>query len=102
MLAIQKFKFSSSDSSSLIKDKCQLLRALFHSLKPNVTGWPVAVSDALSWCDVPWDVLGLNLEMHKQAEVVKKLKGICAQVPPAFPNSTSSRSSAPSICSLNG
>ncbi|ERE73461.1 amino-terminal enhancer of split-like protein [Cricetulus griseus] len=94
----QQLKFTTSDSCDRIKDEFQLLQAQYHSpessaisegctaqKQPEVGDW------GKRGLGSPFDPVlptyyemsyGLNIEMHKQAEIVKRLNGICAQVLP--------------------
>ncbi|KAJ4942976.1 hypothetical protein JOQ06_005488, partial [Pogonophryne albipinna] len=102
----QQLKFTTSDSCDRIKDEFQFLQAQYHSLKlecdklasekSEMQRHYIMVSEALCGdrasppLQTEWYYemsYGLNIEMHKQdmcaqAEIVKRLNGICAQVLP--------------------
>ncbi|XP_053157841.1 TLE family member 5 isoform X5 [Hemicordylus capensis] len=82
----QQLKFTTSDSCDRIKDEFQLLQAQYHSLKLECDKLASEKSEmqrhyvmAFQYYEMSY---GLNIEMHKQAEIVKRLNGICAQVLP--------------------
>uniref|UniRef100_A0A674MMI6 Transducin-like enhancer protein 1 n=1 Tax=Takifugu rubripes TaxID=31033 RepID=A0A674MMI6_TAKRU len=95
----QPFKFTIPESLDRIKEEFQFLQAQYHSLKleceklagekTEMQRHYVMVSPRLILTPVP--VLcpqyyemsyGLNIEMHKQTEIAKRLNTICAQVIP--------------------
>ncbi|KAM8938817.1 TLE family member 5 isoform 1-T1 [Pelodytes ibericus] len=98
----QQLKFTTSDSCDRIKDEFQLLQAQYHRVGyscPDIFNQThVCLSLSLKLeCDklaseksemqrhyvMYYEMsYGLNIEMHKQAEIVKRLNGICAQVLP--------------------
>ncbi|XP_075758662.1 TLE family member 5 isoform X2 [Pelodiscus sinensis] len=103
----QQLKFTTSDSCDRIKDEFQLLQAQYHSLKLECDKLASEKSEMQRHYVMMWSALspqrclfaedlpyvsswaqyyemsyGLNIEMHKQAEIVKRLNGICAQVLP--------------------
>ncbi|MEE6487432.1 hypothetical protein FKM82_014895 [Ascaphus truei] len=76
-------KFTTSDSCDRIKDEFQLLQAQYHSLKLECDKLASEKSEMQRHYVMYYEMsYGLNIEMHKQAEIVKRLNGICAQVLP--------------------
>uniref|UniRef100_A0A8C5YHF6 Groucho/TLE N-terminal Q-rich domain-containing protein n=1 Tax=Microcebus murinus TaxID=30608 RepID=A0A8C5YHF6_MICMU len=69
----EQLKFTTSDSCDRIKDEFQLLQARYHSLKLECDKLASEKSEMQ------------RHYMHKQAEIVKRLNGICAQVLPYLP-----------------
>lgn len=79
----QQLKFTTSDSCDRIKDEFQLLQAQYHSLKLECDKLASEKSEMQRHYVMYYEMsYGLNIEMHKQAEIVKRLNGICAQVLP--------------------
>lgn len=79
----QPLKFTTSDSCDRIKDEFQFLQAQYHSLKMECDKLASEKSEMQRHYIMYYEMsYGLNIEMHKQAEVVKRLNGICAQVLP--------------------
>ncbi|XP_036590553.1 TLE family member 5-like [Trichosurus vulpecula] len=79
----QQLKFTTSDSYDRIKDEFQLLQAQYHSLKLECDKLASEKSEMQRHYVMYYEMsYGLNIEMHKQAELVKRLNGICAQVLP--------------------
>ncbi|XP_018095305.1 amino-terminal enhancer of split isoform X1 [Xenopus laevis] len=79
----QQLKFTTSDSCDRIKDEFQLLQAQYHSLKLECDKLAGEKSEMQRHYVMYYEMsYGLNIEMHKQAEIVKRLHGICAQVLP--------------------
>uniref|UniRef100_A0A8C7AF37 TLE family member 5, transcriptional modulator n=1 Tax=Neovison vison TaxID=452646 RepID=A0A8C7AF37_NEOVI len=79
----QQLKFTTSDSWDRIKDEFQLLQAQYHSLKLECDKLASEKSEMQRHYVMYYEMsYGLNIEMHKQAEIVKRLNGICAQVLP--------------------
>ncbi|XP_012878090.1 PREDICTED: amino-terminal enhancer of split [Dipodomys ordii] len=77
------WKFTTSDSCDRIKDEFQLLQAQYHSLKLECDKLASEKSEMQRHYVMYYEMsYGLNIEMHKQAEIVKRLNGICAQVLP--------------------
>ncbi|OBS73503.1 hypothetical protein A6R68_15959 [Neotoma lepida] len=72
----QQLKFTTSH-------EFQLLQAQYHSLKLECDKLANKKSEMQRHYVMYYKMsygLGLNIEMHKQAEIVKRLNGICAQV----------------------
>ncbi|XP_018117110.1 uncharacterized protein LOC379357 isoform X5 [Xenopus laevis] len=101
----QQLKFTTSDSCDRIKDEFQLLQAQYHRIGATCNAvkleqgyvFPIISFSLKLECDklaseksemqrhyvMYYEMsYGLNIEMHKQAEIVKRLNGICAQVLP--------------------
>nr|XP_057930308.1 TLE family member 5 isoform X1 [Doryrhamphus excisus] len=79
----QQLKFTTSDSCDRIKDEFQFLQAQYHSLKLECDKLASEKSEMQRHYIMYYEMsYGLNIEMHKQAEIVKRLNGICAQVLP--------------------
>ncbi|XP_065118438.1 chico isoform X2 [Paramisgurnus dabryanus] len=79
----QPLKFTTSDSCDRIKDEFQFLQAQYHSLKLECDKLASEKSEMQRHYVMYYEMsYGLNIEMHKQAEIVKRLNGICAQVLP--------------------
>ncbi|XP_061552987.1 TLE family member 5-like isoform X2 [Phycodurus eques] len=79
----QALKFTTSDSCDRIKDEFQFLQAQYHSLKLECDKLASEKSEMQRHYIMYYEMsYGLNIEMHKQAEIVKRLNGICAQVLP--------------------
>ncbi|NXL93259.1 TLE2 protein, partial [Alectura lathami] len=72
-----------SDSCDRIKDEFQLLQAQYHSLKLECDKLASEKSEMQRHYVMYYEMsYGLNIEMHKQAEIVKRLSAICAQIVP--------------------
>uniref|UniRef100_A0A8C3QKB8 TLE family member 2, transcriptional corepressor n=1 Tax=Cyanoderma ruficeps TaxID=181631 RepID=A0A8C3QKB8_9PASS len=94
----QPFKFSVLEICDRIKEEFQFLQAQYHSLKleceklvsekTEMQRHYVMVScpcrQTVLWFSSQYYEMsyGLNIEMHKQAEIVKRLSAICAQIIP--------------------
>ncbi|XP_062869012.1 TLE family member 5 [Trichomycterus rosablanca] len=79
----QQLKFTTSDSCDRIKDEFQFLQAQYHSLKMECDKLASEKSEMQRHYIMYYEMsYGLNIEMHKQAEIVKRLYAICAQVLP--------------------
>ncbi|XP_055514903.1 TLE family member 5-like isoform X3 [Leucoraja erinacea] len=79
----QQLKFTTSDSCDRIKDEFQFLQAQYHSLKLECDKLASEKTEMQRHYVMYYEMsYGLNIEMHKQAEIVKRLNGICAQVIP--------------------
>uniref|UniRef100_A0A8C5PX58 Groucho/TLE N-terminal Q-rich domain-containing protein n=1 Tax=Leptobrachium leishanense TaxID=445787 RepID=A0A8C5PX58_9ANUR len=77
----QQLKFTTLDSCDRIKDEFQLLQAQYHSLKLECDKLASEKSEMQQHYVMYYEMsYWLNIEMHKQAEIVKRLNGICAQV----------------------
>uniref|UniRef100_A0A6Q2YI98 Groucho/TLE N-terminal Q-rich domain-containing protein n=1 Tax=Esox lucius TaxID=8010 RepID=A0A6Q2YI98_ESOLU len=79
----QQFKFTVSESCDRIKEEFQFLQAQFHSLKLECDKLSSEKTEMQRHYVMYYEMsYGLNIEMHKQAEMVKRLNAICAQVIP--------------------
>uniref|UniRef100_A0A8C7DC13 Groucho/TLE N-terminal Q-rich domain-containing protein n=1 Tax=Oncorhynchus kisutch TaxID=8019 RepID=A0A8C7DC13_ONCKI len=79
----QPFKFTVSESCDRIKEEFQFLQAQFHSLKLECEKLSSEKTEMQRHYVMYYEMsYGLNIEMHKQAEMVKRLNAICAQVIP--------------------
>ncbi|XP_051666842.1 TLE family member 5 isoform X1 [Manacus candei] len=79
----QQLKFTTSDSCDRIKDEFQLLQAQYHSLKLECEKLMSEKTEMQRHYVMYYEMsYGLNIEMHKQAEIVKRLSAICAQIIP--------------------
>ncbi|EQB77629.1 transducin-like enhancer protein 2 [Camelus ferus] len=121
--SLQQLKFTTSDSCDRIKDEFQLLQAQYHSLKlecdklaseksemqrhyvmhqQQVLGaierakqvTAPELNSIIRYYEMSY---GLNIEMHKQAEIVKRLSGICAQIIPFLTQESASPSPPESV-----
>uniref|UniRef100_A0A3P8UB56 Groucho/TLE N-terminal Q-rich domain-containing protein n=1 Tax=Cynoglossus semilaevis TaxID=244447 RepID=A0A3P8UB56_CYNSE len=82
-LSSWQLKFTTSDSCDRIKDEFQFLQAQYHSLKLECDKLASEKSEMQRHYIMYYEMsYGLNIEMHKQAEIVKRLNGICAQILP--------------------
>ncbi|XP_053558448.1 transducin-like enhancer protein 4 isoform X3 [Bombina bombina] len=79
----QPFKFTISESCDRIKEEFQFLQAQYHSLKLECEKLASEKTEMQRHYVMYYEMsYGLNIEMHKQAEIVKRLNAICAQVIP--------------------
>ncbi|KAJ8380890.1 hypothetical protein SKAU_G00016680 [Synaphobranchus kaupii] len=79
----QPFKFTISESCDRIKEEFQFLQAQYHSLKLECEKLAGEKTEMQRHYVMYYEMsYGLNIEMHKQAEIVKRLNAICAQVIP--------------------
>uniref|UniRef100_A0A8C5FQ67 Groucho/TLE N-terminal Q-rich domain-containing protein n=1 Tax=Gadus morhua TaxID=8049 RepID=A0A8C5FQ67_GADMO len=79
----QPFKFTITESCDRIKDEFQFLQAQYHSLKLECEKLATDKTEMQRHYVMYYEMsYGLNIEMHKQAEIVKRLNAICAQVIP--------------------
>uniref|UniRef100_A0A8C3XPL7 TLE family member 4, transcriptional corepressor n=1 Tax=Chelydra serpentina TaxID=8475 RepID=A0A8C3XPL7_CHESE len=89
----QPFKFTISESCDRIKEEFQFLQAQYHSLKLECEKLASEKTEMQRHYVMYYEMsYGLNIEMHKQAEIVKRLNAICAQVIPFLSQEVSSRS----------
>ncbi|KAK2119117.1 hypothetical protein P7K49_000503 [Saguinus oedipus] len=79
----QPFRFSILEVCDRIKEEFQFLQAQYHSLKLEYEKLASEKTEMqkhyVMYCEMSY---GLNIEMHKQTEIVKRLSGICAQIIP--------------------
>nr|AAC37640.1 'transducin [Rattus norvegicus] len=81
----QPFKFTISESCDRIKEEFQFLQAQYHSLKLECEKLASEKTEMQRHYVMYYEMsYGLNIEMHKQAEIVKRLNAICAQVIPCL------------------
>ncbi|XP_040846446.1 transducin-like enhancer protein 2 isoform X2 [Ochotona curzoniae] len=79
----QPFKFSVLEICDRIKEEFQFLQAQYHSLKLECEKLASEKTEMQRHYVMYYEMsYGLNIEMHKQAEIVKRLSGICAQIIP--------------------
>ncbi|XP_072924409.1 transducin-like enhancer protein 4 isoform X6 [Hemitrygon akajei] len=83
----QPFKFTVVETCDRIKEEFQFLQAQYHSLKLECEKLASEKTEMqrhyVMVCTQYYEMsYGLNIEMHKQAEIVKRLSTICAQIIP--------------------
>ncbi|KAM6310481.1 transducin-like enhancer protein 2 isoform 3-T3 [Podargus strigoides] len=79
----QPFKFSVLEICDRIKEEFQFLQAQYHSLKLECEKLVSEKTEMQRHYIMYYEMsYGLNIEMHKQAEIVKRLSAICAQIIP--------------------
>nr|XP_060640983.1 transducin-like enhancer protein 2 isoform X1 [Anolis sagrei ordinatus] len=79
----QPFKFSVLEICDRIKEEFQFLQAQYHSLKLECEKLASEKTEMQRHYVMYYEMsYGLNIEMHKQAEIVKRLSAICAQIIP--------------------
>ncbi|XP_075379990.1 TLE family member 5-like isoform X3 [Mycteria americana] len=79
----QPFKFSVLEICDRIKEEFQFLQAQYHSLKLECEKLVSEKTEMQRHYVMYYEMsYGLNVEMHKQAEIVKRLSAICAQIIP--------------------
>uniref|UniRef100_A0A8C7E8Z7 Groucho/TLE N-terminal Q-rich domain-containing protein n=1 Tax=Nothoprocta perdicaria TaxID=30464 RepID=A0A8C7E8Z7_NOTPE len=79
----QPFKFSVLEICDRIKEEFQFLQAQYHSLKLECEKLVSEKTEMQRHYVMYYEMsYGLNIEMHKQAEIVKRLSAICAQIVP--------------------
>ncbi|XP_077188249.1 transducin-like enhancer protein 2 isoform X2 [Paroedura picta] len=79
----QPFKFSVLEICDRIKEEFHFLQAQYHSLKLECEKLASEKTEMQRHYVMYYEMsYGLNIEMHKQAEVVKRLSTICAQIIP--------------------
>uniref|UniRef100_A0A8D3E7P2 Groucho/TLE N-terminal Q-rich domain-containing protein n=1 Tax=Scophthalmus maximus TaxID=52904 RepID=A0A8D3E7P2_SCOMX len=82
-LSSTPFKFTVTESCDRIKEEFQFLQAQYHSLKLECEKLASEKTEMQRHYVMYYEMsYGLNIEMHKQAEIVKRLNAICAQVIP--------------------
>uniref|UniRef100_A0A3Q0RVT5 Groucho/TLE N-terminal Q-rich domain-containing protein n=1 Tax=Amphilophus citrinellus TaxID=61819 RepID=A0A3Q0RVT5_AMPCI len=97
----QQLKFTTSDSCDRIKDEFQFLQAQYHSLKLECDKLASEKSEMQRHYIMYYEMsYGLNIEMHKQAEIVKRLNGICAQVLPYLSQERAKQVTPPEMNSI--
>ncbi|XP_068167019.1 transducin-like enhancer protein 4 isoform X9 [Antennarius striatus] len=79
----QPLKFTVTESCDRIKEEFHFLQAQYHSLKMECEKLASEKTEMQRHYVMYYEMsYGLNIEMHKQAEIVKRLNAICAQVIP--------------------
>ncbi|KAG2464420.1 transducin-like enhancer protein 4 isoform X1 [Polypterus senegalus] len=79
----QPFKFTVLETLDRIKEEFQFLQAQYHSLKLECEKLASEKTEMQRHYIMYYEMsYGLNIEMHKQAEIVKRLSAICAQIIP--------------------
>ncbi|XP_076443290.1 transducin-like enhancer protein 4 isoform X3 [Babylonia areolata] len=79
----QPFKFTVAESCDRIKEEFSFLQAQYHSLKMECEKLAQEKTDTQRHYVMYYEMsYGLNVEMHKQTEIAKRLNAICAQVIP--------------------
>ncbi|XP_076465991.1 transducin-like enhancer protein 4 isoform X2 [Babylonia areolata] len=79
----QPFKFTVAESCDRIKEEFSFLQAQYHSLKMECEKLAQEKTEAQRHYVMYYEMsYGLNVEMHKQTEIAKRLNAICAQVIP--------------------
>uniref|UniRef100_A0A6Q2X799 Groucho/TLE N-terminal Q-rich domain-containing protein n=1 Tax=Esox lucius TaxID=8010 RepID=A0A6Q2X799_ESOLU len=79
----QPFKFTIPESLDRIKEEFQFLQAQYHSLKLECEKLANEKTEMQRHYVMYYEMsYGLNIEMHKQTEIAKRLNTICAQVIP--------------------
>ncbi|NWS61004.1 TLE2 protein, partial [Chunga burmeisteri] len=79
----QPFKFSVLEICDRIKEEFQFLQAQYHSLKLECEKLVSEKTEMQRHYVMYYEMsYGLNIEMHKQAEIVKRLSAICTQIIP--------------------
>uniref|UniRef100_A0A8C5BV49 Groucho/TLE N-terminal Q-rich domain-containing protein n=1 Tax=Gadus morhua TaxID=8049 RepID=A0A8C5BV49_GADMO len=99
----QPFKFTITESCDRIKDEFQFLQAQYHSLKLECEKLATDKTEMQRHYVMYYEMsYGLNIEMHKQAEIVKRLNAICAQVIPFLSQEVGGSSVSPSASFRTG
>uniref|UniRef100_A0A8C3BTE9 TLE family member 2, transcriptional corepressor n=1 Tax=Cairina moschata TaxID=8855 RepID=A0A8C3BTE9_CAIMO len=81
--ASRPLKFSVPETCERLKEEFRLLQAQCHSLKLECEKLVSERTELQRHCVMYYEMsYGLNIEMHKQAEIVKRLHAICAQILP--------------------
>ncbi|XP_020864477.1 transducin-like enhancer protein 2 isoform X4 [Phascolarctos cinereus] len=79
----QPFKFSVLEICDRVKEEFQYLQAQYHSLKLECEKLASEKTEMQRHYVMYYEMsYGLNLEMHKQAEIVKRLSTVCAKIIP--------------------
>ncbi|XP_068595623.1 transducin-like enhancer protein 3-B isoform X5 [Brachionichthys hirsutus] len=77
------FKFTVAESCDRIKDEFQFLQAQYHSLKVEYDKLANEKTEIQRHYVMYYEMsYGLNIEMHKQTEIAKRLNAILAQIMP--------------------
>ncbi|XP_048844864.1 transducin-like enhancer protein 4 isoform X2 [Brienomyrus brachyistius] len=79
----QPLKFTVLETLDRIKEEFQFFQAQYHSLKLECEKLASEKTEMQRHYIMYYEMsYGLNIEMHKQAEIVKRLSAICAQIVP--------------------
>lgn len=79
----QQFKFTVVESCDRIKEEFQFLQAQYHSLKMEIDKIAQEKTEMQRHYVMYYEMsYGLNVEMHKQTEIAKRLNAIIAQILP--------------------
>eukprot|EP00106_Octopus_bimaculoides_P020945 XP_014788387.1 PREDICTED: transducin-like enhancer protein 4 [Octopus bimaculoides] len=79
----QPFKFTVAESCDRIKEEFSFLQAQYHNLKMECEKLAQEKTEMQRHYVMYYEMsYGLNVEMHKQTEIAKRLNAICAQVIP--------------------
>ncbi|XP_047365640.1 protein groucho-like isoform X2 [Vespa velutina] len=79
----QPFKFSVSESCDRIKEEFSFLQAQYHSIKLDLEKLAQEKTEMQRHYVMYYEMsYGLNVEMHKQTEIAKRLNAIIAQILP--------------------
>ncbi|BFZ01961.1 hypothetical protein BsWGS_04999 [Bradybaena similaris] len=79
----QPFKFTVAESCDRIKEEFSFLQAQYHTLKMECEKLAQDKTEMQRHYVMYYEMsYGLNVEMHKQTEIAKRLNAICAQVIP--------------------
>ncbi|XP_055877467.1 transducin-like enhancer protein 1 isoform X2 [Biomphalaria glabrata] len=79
----QPFKFTVAESCDRIKEEFSFLQAQYHTLKMECEKLAQEKTEMQRHYVMYYEMsYGLNVEMHKQTEIAKRLNAICAQVIP--------------------
>uniref|UniRef100_UPI00358F55DC transducin-like enhancer protein 4 isoform X2 n=1 Tax=Myxine glutinosa TaxID=7769 RepID=UPI00358F55DC len=79
----QPFKFAINETCDRIKEEFQFLQAQYHSLKLECEKLASEKTEMQRHYVMYYEMsYGMNIEMHKQMEIVKRLNAICAQIIP--------------------
>uniref|UniRef100_UPI00358F13FB transducin-like enhancer protein 4 isoform X2 n=1 Tax=Myxine glutinosa TaxID=7769 RepID=UPI00358F13FB len=79
----QSFKFAVNEACERIKEEFQFLQAQYHSLKLECEKLASEKTEMQRHYVMYYEMsYGLNIEMHKQMEIVKRMNAICTQIIP--------------------
>jgi hypothetical protein len=79
----QPFKYTVAESCDRIKEEFSFLQAQYHSLKMECEKLAQEKTEMQRHYVMYYEMsYGLNVEMHKQTEIAKRLNAICAQIIP--------------------
>jgi hypothetical protein len=79
----QQFKFTVTESCDRIKEEFSFIQAQYHSLKMEFEKLAQEKTEMQRHYVMYYEMsYGLNVEMHKQTEIAKRLNAICAQIIP--------------------